>query len=149
METTIHKNKYIRLSDKKRELIFDLIAFAFIILFTYTAGSKLMIVKDFSNVLSMSPLIGDYSKFISYAIPIVEIVISILLIIQSTKRVGLLLSLALMLVFTIYLIYMISLGGKLPCHCGGVITKLTWNQHIIFNSFFIVLALFGLIIHKK
>jgi len=30
---------------------------------------------------------------------------------------------------------------KLPCSCGGVIAKLSWNQHLLLNLGFVLLAL--------
>lgn len=148
METTIkHTNIYF--SEKIRELIFDIITFLFIILFVYTAASKIITFSEFVNVLRHSPLLGKVNLLVAYSIPSVEILLSVVLIVNKTKKIGLVLSLILMVIFTIYLIYMVSLGGKLPCMCGGVISMFTWKQHIWFNILFILIAISGLMIQKK
>jgi hypothetical protein len=33
---------------------------------------------------------------------------------------------------------MILSFAKLPCQCGGVISKMSWKEHVVFNAFFIV-----------
>jgi vacuolar-type H+-ATPase subunit I/STV1 len=148
METTFNKKPALSLSTKKREIIFDVITFIFIMLFVYTASSKFMTHESFMKVLGRSPLLGPFHVLLSYLIPAVEIILSGLLLLNKTKRLGLILSLALMLVFTVYLIYMINSGATLPCMCGGVVSLLSWKQHIFFNLGFIVLAIAGLRLHK-
>jgi hypothetical protein len=37
----------------------------------------------------------------------------------------------------------------LPCSCGGIISSLSWRQHIIFNGVFILLAITGIIFSKQ
>jgi hypothetical protein len=44
---------------------------------------------------------------------------------------------------------MISFDKNLPCSCGGIISKLSWKQHIIFNLFFIVLSVIGIRFQKR
>jgi uncharacterized membrane protein YphA (DoxX/SURF4 family) len=149
METTLHKRSRFALSDKTKEAICDGISYLFIALFLYTAVSKLMTFESFKEVLSVSPLIGNYSRYIAWMIPIIEVLISIILLVPLTKRIGLRLSLMLMIVFTGYLIYMIYSGSQLPCNCGGVISTMSWREHIIFNFGFIILAGIALLMYRK
>jgi len=44
---------------------------------------------------------------------------------------------------------MLAFAPKLPCSCGGVIQKMTWGQHVIFNLFFTLLALVGIWLARK
>lgn len=145
----IKKRSYPKLSAHTREIIIDITVYLFIILFMYTAASKLFSINKFASTLAKSPLIGDLNFVVAWTVPIVEILISIALIFPNFRRAGLLASLALMSAFTLYLFYMVFSDNKLPCHCGGVISTMTWNQHIWFNMSFIVLALIGLILSKK
>ena len=126
---------------KTRDSIKDVVVYVFILLFVYTAASKLMEFESFQKVLGRSPLIGKYNSIFAYVIPLTELLISLFLIIPSTRRKALISSVILMAVFTIYLIYMISQPGHIPCSCGGVVSELTWTQHIIFNSIFILLGI--------
>lgn len=149
METTSIRWSKQQLSVEARELIMDITVYLFIVLFMYTSASKLFTIKAFASTLARSPLIGDLNFALAWMIPVIEIIISILLIIPSLRKTGLWASFLLLIAFTIYLVYMVFSGIKLPCHCGGVINALTWPQHIWFNISFIVLAVIGLKINKQ
>lgn len=149
METTLRKQPKLYLSEKTKEIIVDCICYAFIILFVYTASSKLQDYAVFQRGLSHSVLLKPYSATLAWLIPAVEILISMLLIIPKTRRYGLISSLLIMIAFTSYLIYMISYGGPKTCGCGGVIQSLTWVQHIWFNIAFIFLAGIALMFSRR
>lgn len=120
---------------------------ALIILFAYTATSKLIGHEIFRMQISYYPYIKDYFDPISYAVPVTELTIVSLLIINKTQRSGLLTSAILLFIFTVYLTAMVlTVGHDLPCSCGGVMKYMTWKQHIVFNSFFIALATYAYII---
>jgi hypothetical protein len=53
-----------------------------------------------------------------------------------------------MTVFTLYLGYMLLFTPNRPCVCGGVIKTMSWDQHIVFNCFFILLSLIAIRFHK-
>lgn len=151
METTFNKRPYLQLSPKIRETIVDIAAYLFIILFMYTAANKLLTIESFASTLAKLSFIGHYHMILAWGIPILEIVISIVLIFPSFRKAGLRASLLLMIAFTVYLIYMVLSGSKLPCNCGGVISSITWQQHIWFNLSFVALAVIGLVatVNKK
>ena len=96
-----------------------------------------------------SPLIGAKAQFISWMLPLVELIIAALLVTQKTQRVGLYASLFLMIFFTAYILHMLLFSVKLPCSCGGVLKSMTWQEHFAFNIFFTCLALVGVIVGRK
>ncbi|MBO9684361.1 MAG: hypothetical protein J7502_17130 [Flavisolibacter sp.] len=129
---------------KNKAFAIRFIAAIFIFLFTYTALSKLFDFTSFKNVLHQSPLIGKMSLIVAWALPLIELATSVLLFFQRSRLVGLYVSLALMIVFTVYLMYMILFTPNLPCSCGGVLKQMTWQQHVWFNLFFTGLAAFSI-----
>lgn len=133
----------------KRTHLTEIIAALFILLFVYTATSKLLEFDRFTYVLSKSPLIGDKAPFLAWALPFLEFGISLLLFIPRTRRQGLWASLALMIVFTGYLGYMIYFTPDRPCNCGGVLKRMTWKQHLAFNFFFVMLAILAIWLGRK
>lgn len=133
----------------KRNLIIEVISSLLILLFVYTAVSKLLDYSSFKHVLHKSPLIGSKAAVVALALPIIEGLVSLLLFFPRTRLWGLYGSVALMSVFTLYLAYMINFTPKLPCSCGGVLKQMTWNQHLIFNIFFLVLSVSGLVLERK
>lgn len=144
MQITLSKSWRFLSSEKSKQIITDLVVYAFLILFMYTAASKFLTIKKFASTLAKSPLIGSYSLFVAWAIPIVEVLLGMLLVFDQKRKWSIPASLILMILFTMYLSYMVLSGSKLPCHCGGVISSLTWQQHIWFNSAFIALGFIGL-----
>lgn len=127
----------------------DIAAYLLLALFMYTAASKILTINVFSSTLAKSPLIGSYSLFVAWSIPIIEIIVSILLIIAGTRKLGFYASLVLLGIFTLYLVYMVSSGTKLPCNCGGAISTMTWQQHIWFNVAFLLIAITGIRLHTN
>lgn len=132
-----------------KKLIAEIIGGLFILLFLYTALSKLSELELFRLVLRSSPLISGYANIVSILIPAGEILVSVLLFIPGTRRWGLYASFLLMLIFTLYLAYMISFTTQLPCSCGGVISGLSWKQHLVFNIAFSLLALTGTWLNRE
>ena len=128
----------------KKTLIHDIISALFILLFVYTATTKLIEHESFKAVLSLSPLIGIKATILSWVLPILELFTATLLFIPSMRAWGFVSSLILMFLFTGYITYMILFARHLPCSCGGVISLMSWPQHLIFNIFFTALAAIAL-----
>lgn len=125
---------------ESKKITVEIISILLIILFVYSALSKLLEFQNFQAQLGQSPLLSAYTGFISYAVLAVEFVIAILLAIHRTRFIGLLASFALMLMFTAYIIVILNYSSFIPCSCGGILEKLGWKEHLIFNIGFTVLA---------
>lgn len=133
----------------KKSTIVDIISSLLILLFTYAALSKLIDHEIFQAQLMQFPILKIYPVFFSWLIPIIELFIVLLLLIPKFKFHGLYGAFILLIVFTVFLIIMISLNKNLPCSCGGVISKLSWKEHIVFNLFFIMLTVLGIWFCRK
>jgi hypothetical protein len=118
------------------------------IVFVYAAISKLSELELFKIALRQAPLIKNYAKLISIAIPIAELTTVVLLVSPTTRRFGLTCSALLILSFTIYLAYVISFSPELPCRCGGIIRELSWNQHLAFNIVLFLLSIEALVLSR-
>jgi uncharacterized membrane protein len=140
------QSKIVKIS---RSTLIEVISGLFILLFVYTAFSKFSDLERFKYFLTQSPLVGGMSKYVAWTIPSVEVIISILLFIPKTRKAGMWSSFLLMIAFTGYLGYMIATMSNLPCSCGGVISEMTWRQHLVFNSGFTLLGLLGIYLIKK
>lgn len=131
----------------KKATSIELISGLLILLFTYTAVSKLINFENFQLQIKEVALIKPYATFISIAVPTVEIAIVILLL--RFRQWGLYSSFALMLIFTIYVVYVIYFAPKTPCACGGIIRQMNWKQHLTFNTIFTILAFLGSRLNKR
>jgi hypothetical protein len=133
----------------KRKTIIEIIAALFILMFVYTAASKILDFRNFKWMLRDVPLISKkFASFVAYGIVSVEILVSVLLFFPRTRKLGLWSSLFLMLIFTVYIGYLSIFVKGLPCTCGGVISSMTWKQHFYFNIIFTLLAALALVLYR-
>ena len=116
----------------------------FVILFCYAAISKVLDFENFQLQISASPLLNGFSQFLPYTIIIVEVLIAGLLCYRKTRNIGLLGSFVLMLLFTGYIVLILSTSNNLPCSCGGILEKMSWHQHLYFNIGCVILSVIGL-----
>ena len=127
-----------------KKITVDIICLLYVLLFVYAAVSKLIDFENFQVQLGQSPLLGAFAGVLVWAVPIAEIVISVLLLIKPTKYPGLLLSFCLMTCFSAYIYIILNFSESIPCSCGGILEKLGWKEHLWFNVFFVVLSAIGI-----
>uniref|UniRef100_UPI003AA9B8AD MauE/DoxX family redox-associated membrane protein n=1 Tax=Xanthomarina gelatinilytica TaxID=1137281 RepID=UPI003AA9B8AD len=125
---------------KYRELTINVSSLLFIVLFVYAAISKLLDFETFTVQLAQSPLLSAYTGVIAWVVPGLEILIAVLLTIPKYRIPALYASFTLMVMFTAYIYIILNFSDFIPCSCGGVLEKLSWTQHLIFNIVFIILA---------
>jgi len=134
----------------KRKIIIEIISSLLILLFLYASFSKWLAFKTFIGEMNNQPFPNWMTPFLVWSIPILEVLIAVGLIFEKTRVRSLYASLFLMLAFTIYTVVVLLHAFKyIPCSCGGVIRKLTWPQHLIFNLFFVGISLLGIILKKR
>ena len=129
--------------------IVNSISAIFIALFVYTASDKLFGMNEFVSFIKSLEMMEYFGTFLAWSIPVSEILISMLLLFPLTRFKGLIASGGLMLVFTVYLMYMKLTVAQLPCHCGGAISRLSWSAHIWFNLLLIILAGLAIILNWR
>jgi uncharacterized membrane protein YphA (DoxX/SURF4 family) len=133
----------------KRNLFIETISFLFILLFVYAAASKLMDYEKFRLQLGKSPLLTHFAGFVAWMIPLLELVIAVMLAIPRFRSFGLYAFFSLMVMFTAYIVAITRFSDYIPCSCGGVLQNMGWNQHLVFNIFFVVLAVAGILAYNK
>jgi hypothetical protein len=120
-----------------------------IILFVYTGLNKLMDHDTFLSQLRQSPFVNWGAYFISYALPIGELILALGLIIKRSRLISLFLSFFLMALFTGYIWIMLTYANDLPCSCGGILAAMSWGTHLVFNAVFTVLTAIAIIIEVQ
>lgn len=106
-----------------------------IILFIGTATSKLANLSGFQfNLAANLPIVSTHRVLISWLVPLAELVVTGMLLSKKRETQGLLCATYLLSVFTLYIIYILAFAGThKPCSCGGIISLLTWRQHLPVN----------------
>lgn len=130
---------------KRFHIIVAIISYFFILLFVYASISKLTDFETFQIQLAQSPLFGDVAVIVSYAVIALELVIVFLLFFQQSRLLGLYASLAIMSAFTFYIYLIINFSDSIPCSCGGLLEKMNWDEHLLFNSLCVMLALIAIV----
>ena len=128
----------------RKALITESLAYLFILLFLYTAGSKLMEFTVFREELAMSPILSPVAPLAAALVPAAEIIASAMLLIPKWRVKGFYAALILMLLFTAYVLAILCIDKTLPCSCGGIIGLLSWKQHLILNSLLVLVAAWGI-----
>jgi len=134
----------------KRQVVLESISALLIMLFLYASISKFLDFDRFYGEMNNQPLPNSWTPFMVWTIPSLEIAISVALIFERTRMLGFVASTVLMALFTIYAAtILLHFFEYVPCSCGGIIKKLTWPQHLVFNVFFTVLSVMGIILQRR
>lgn len=128
---------------KAKKYTVEFICALLVLLWIYAAISKLIPYRISYTQLSISPYIRDYAGVLVWLVPAVEIALCVLLLVPRWRRWGLAGSAVLLTVFTLYIVAVLTLREHPPCNCGGVISAMSWTQHIFFNLFFTAIAVLG------
>ncbi|MDP2161555.1 MAG: hypothetical protein Q8K02_13805 [Flavobacterium sp.] len=135
------------MSIKTQNLILELICLLYVLLFVYAAVNKFLDFENFQVQLGQSPMLRSYVKLISYGVPITELFLSAFLLIPKTRQFGLYGAFVLMSLFSAYLFILLTYSDHIPCSCGGILEKLGWKEHLIFNVVFILIAILAILIY--
>lgn len=125
-----------------KELLLLLSASLLILLWGYAAFSKLADYHRFVAQMQLAPvpLMKHLAPVLGIFVPVTELALIGLLFSERFRKTGLWLSFLLLLSFTVYIAIMLLSGLRLPCTCGGLISKLGWRQHLIFNASFMLIS---------
>ncbi|HEU0228657.1 MAG TPA: MauE/DoxX family redox-associated membrane protein [Arachidicoccus soli] len=134
----------------KKEYLLTVLSTLLILLWIYAAGSKLAEYTIFKDQLTKQPLPSWSIPLLAWALPLVEMLTALFLYFQRTNKMGCILSSVLMTAFTVYVLLALSGAfGDIPCSCAGIISKLRWKGHLLFNIFFTVISFAGWYLHKQ
>lgn len=131
----------------KKTLIIEIISCLFILLFTYAAITKFIDYEKFVVQIGQSPLLTAFARWIAWIIPLIEVIMCVMLAVPRWRLMGLYASFSLMVMFTTYIICILTLSVYVPCSCGGILEELGWVEHLFFNIGFVVLAIIGVLLH--
>ncbi len=142
------QNAAVQRANHRKILV--VIASLLVLLFVYTAVSKLLVFDVFKKQMVNQAIPSWLSAALIWTLPEIELLTSVLLLTQRFRMAGLWLSLVLMSLFTAYIAYILTgLAGRQPCSCGGVLQVLGWKAHLVFNIFFLLLSVTGIYIANR
>ena len=129
----------------KKEFIADIMVGLIFMMLLYASFSKYFDFAGFQRAMHNQPFPSWFSDVLVIILPPMEIIAAILIAVDKTRIAGLKATIALMTSFTLYIIaILLHFFPMVPCTCGGIIRLLSWNQHLLFNLFFIAIAIIAL-----
>jgi len=140
---------YKTINKKCNEVIVEAIYFLYVLLFVYAATSKLMDFRGFKEQLGQSDMLMGFDHLVAWFVPLSELVLALLLLIRPYRLFALYGSLGLMSLFLAYIIVVLNYSDHIPCSCGGVISSMGWETHLVFNICWMGLALIGIVLVTK
>lgn len=132
-----------------RRLVVDLTCYLYVLLFVYAAVSKLLDFENFRVQIAQSPLLSAFAYFVAWAVPMFELLIVLLLVLPKYRLAGLYSAFMLMVSFTAYIYTILNYSDFVPCSCGGILEKMGWQEHLIFNLVFVLLAVTAIVLEWK
>ncbi len=134
----------------KKQVMLECVSALLIGLFLYAGLSKFMDFNTFVGEMKNQPLPKAWAPYLVWLIPGTEVVLSLLLIFERTRLLGFYGAVVLMGLFTAYtMLILLHVFPRVPCSCGGIVKRLTWQQHLALNLSFAALSLSGVIIQRR
>lgn len=126
----------------------EVITILLIGLFGLTAVDKAIRFERFYSELGKSPFMMNYAGAVAAGTPLVEAIVAWMLAVDKWRLKGLYLSVFLMSLFTTYIYMLLNYSYYTPCLCSAALESLSWEEHLIFNIVFLLLAMVGVILEE-
>lgn len=139
----------MRIPARLQPILLEVICLLYILLFVYAAVSKLLDFENFQIQLGQSPLLSPYAHIVVYSIPLLELLIALFLIVPKYRFIGLFCAFGMMVLFSVYIVIILNYSSFIPCSCGGILSEMSWTEHLVFNISFVLLALLGIVIQNR
>jgi putative oxidoreductase len=127
-----------------------ILAAMLIVLFLYTALSKLLDLGQFQTQLANQNIPKWSAGPLAWGIVMSEMMSVLLLATEKYRRWGLYGSALLMLIFSTYMgLVLLDFFDRVPCSCGGVLSSMHFGAHLLFNLFFLAIAILAILLSRK
>ncbi len=113
---------------------------AFILFFAYTGIIKLWRFQEFKQEVSESPVLHPIGGLVIWAVPALELFVVLMLLKDTWKLKGLYSSFVLMILFTVYVVWINNFSFYIPCSCGGWLETMPPGLHIMLNCLLTIIA---------
>ncbi|QXV64003.1 hypothetical protein INP83_12940 [Mucilaginibacter sp. 21P] len=134
----------------KRSIIPETIISLLVLLFIYTAVSKLLSYTDYRVSMGRQALPKVLLPVLVPGLPAAELLTAACLLFRPTRITGLYASAVLMALFTTYVaLAVFGFFPHLPCSCGGVFAGMGWTAHLIFNIIVLLLTILAIILENR
>jgi len=130
-------------------IFIESICLLLILIFAYAAFSKIFDLGTLRTTIQQSPILSPFSAWLPFVVIGTEILIALFLMFGKYRLRAMCVSFVMLFVFTVYILFIKKFAKMLPCACGGIIQKLSWNQHLGFNLILMALVLLAIVVHSR
>lgn len=136
---------------KLYQILRGVLLFYFVVLLSYAGISKFIEGNSLYIALINAPLYLNKpaADLLKWWIPIIEILLAISISFKTTRRIGYLSIALLFILLSLYAGWITWFLPNKPCSCGGLISLLSWKQHVVFNLINLILSLVAWYITKR
>lgn len=131
------------------QYLINTIRYAFVLLFTYAAVSKILDFENFQVQLGQSPLLNEHPEVMAYCIIIALLITVLLLCFGKAKKAGLYSTLIFASLSMLYIGIVLINKYNLPCTCIAFFEKLSWKSNLWFCAGIDLVAFISLCITKN
>lgn len=130
---------------RKKNLITEIIIFLLLLMWAYTFVSKVLDFDTFRRQINGAYLLSSLGSPLPYLLQVLHLSLVVLLIKKSWRKIGLITSLSLLVLYTGYLIYILKFAPSIPCSCISLYSGFIWEDQLLVNFAVMVLNIIGLI----
>lgn len=131
---------------KTRELVLNIIIMLLVIIWVFASFSKFLDFNTFQKQLEGSHITSIAEIFLSYFLPVLQLVAVAMLVANKWRRIGLIFSLVLLVVYTVYIIYILNFAPSVPCSCISIFKSMSWTNQLQFNIIMMLINIVGIIL---
>ncbi|WP_394332499.1 MauE/DoxX family redox-associated membrane protein [Chryseobacterium kwangjuense] len=130
---------------RTKNLIAEIVIFLILLMWAYTFVSKVLDFDTFRRQINGAYLLSSLGSPLPYILQVLHLSLVVLLIKKSWRKIGLITSLSVLLLYTGYLIYILKFAPSIPCSCISLYSALNWNDQLLINLAVLLLNIIGLI----
>ncbi|QDW27247.1 hypothetical protein FFJ24_021415 [Pedobacter sp. KBS0701] len=131
-----------------RVFFINIVSILTVFLLMYAAMNKLIEHDKFRTQIGQSPLLTDFKGFIVWVVPLIELGIVFLFFSEERRLLALYLSWGLMVIFSAYIFCITRFTENIPCSCGGILDKISWELHLKFNLCFVIIIMIAIFLDR-
>lgn len=138
-----------RIKNNWRTILLWQICILLALMWAAAAFGKLTDMEEFYSQLGKSPLLQGFEEVIRWMLPYGELLLVFILIYPASRLLGLYTSTFLFSLFIAYIIAILKFSDyDVPCACSGFTEKLSWKEHLVFNSICLSISIVGILIQQ-
>ncbi|WP_420866236.1 MauE/DoxX family redox-associated membrane protein [Chryseobacterium gambrini] len=130
---------------RTKNLIAETIIFLLLLMWAYTFVSKVRNFDTFRRQINGAYILSSFGSSLPYILQLLHLSLVVLLIKKSWRKIGLITSLSVLLLYTGYLIYILKFAPSIPSSCISLYRGLNWNDQLWINLAVLTLNIIGLI----